>query len=754
GKELENLVYNVNIYKNNSKINTYETHWNNGSSTNVINNISNYFPYENEGYGYGEYTFDVSISVPNDNRFIGSTSTLSGRFVAPKLTVTGDNGINSVTPDTTSATIVVVPGQSLPVSAALKSETAYEFVRWEGSGASFADATSKETTMTVNGDYNGSTELTITAISKDIKAPDVSDPVLSNEENTISATICDSEDGLKYYAFSTVTSADNVSDWIEIQPVTGSNTYTYAVTESGTYYVFAKDVEGNTSRSSEGIKATQLTMHNYPKEGGSTGDESAFIIGSSGVTLPTDLTRNGYTFGGWYTENSYENEALTSYDSHDRNIEVYAKWDENKLPTNIEITGIDCPYDGTEKTLQVPQESLVNKGKITYQWYKGDTPIEGATTSSLKVKNVADSGDYKVVIKLFDDADQPLDETTISGVSVAISKADLKVAADNKEVYFNEDPPTYTYTFVEGFGFKNNDDEVDLSAYLTCTYTKGNKVDDYTISWGNGNIELDNYNVTTTSGKLTVNRVSSALSVEFAEDVTDLHYTGPGQAITPAVTVKLGERTLESDEYSVTYSNNTNAGEATLKVDLLGNYTGSKTLNFTIKKASIAPTVSIKGWKYGESASDPVLEGNSTENGFVTFLYGLKDSEDFNTGKPTQAGTYEVYATVAETDNYEAATTQKVTFKIAKRSIEITANSATFTYDGLAHSDNGYTKSDESDEFAYGEGFYSVSVNGSVTDVTDESETGNNTITYTLSSNTSADNYNITTVPGTLTVVP
>lgn len=67
---------------------------------------------------------------------------------------------------------------------------------------------------------------------------------------------------------------------------------------------------------------------------------------------------------------------------------------------------------------------------------------------------------------------------------------------------------------------------------------------------------------------------------------TSLVYNGKAQ--TPAVTVKSGSVTLvNGKDYKLTYSNNTKIGKATVKVTGKGNYSGSKTLSFTINPKSV-----------------------------------------------------------------------------------------------------------------------------------------------------------------------
>ena len=72
-------------------------------------------------------------------------------------------------------------------------------------------------------------------------------------------------------------------------------------------------------------------------------------------------------------------------------------------------------------------------------------------------------------------------------------------------------------------------------------------------------------------------------------------FTYTGKAITPEVIVANASEKLSADNYTVTYSNNTNSGTATAKVTLKGDYyEGGKSLTFTINKAANTMTVKAK----------------------------------------------------------------------------------------------------------------------------------------------------------------
>jgi hypothetical protein len=64
-------------------------------------------------------------------------------------------------------------------------------------------------------------------------------------------------------------------------------------------------------------------------------------------------------------------------------------------------------------------------------------------------------------------------------------------------------------------------------------------------------------------------------------------YTYSGNQCKPSVTVKDGSHVIPASEYTVTYSNNTNAGTATVIIsdNTAGNYNITGTKDFTISKA-------------------------------------------------------------------------------------------------------------------------------------------------------------------------
>lgn len=122
------------------------------------------------------------------------------------------------------------------------------------------------------------------------------------------------------------------------------------------------------------------------------------------------------------------------------------------------------------------------------------------------------------------------------------------------------------------------------------------------------------------SDDVEVNWSISAASISSAK-VSAAKQTFNGKALSPSVTVKLGDRTLKSEtDYAVSYSDNQHAGTAKVTVTGKGNYSGIARGSFTISPASISEaSISVAAQNYTGSQLTPVptvtLDGKSLESG-------------------------------------------------------------------------------------------------------------------------------------------
>ena len=100
-------------------------------------------------------------------------------------------------------------------------------------------------------------------------------------------------------------------------------------------------------------------------------------------------------------------------------------------------------------------------------------------------------------------------------------------------------------------------------------------------------------------------------------------YTYDGNAKTPAVIVKDGSTQLTlGTHYSVSYTNNTNAGKATVKVNGINNYTGTKSVQFTINKAT--PVLKFASSSVTKNVTEAEFTNALTKktDGYIGFISG------------------------------------------------------------------------------------------------------------------------------------
>lgn len=162
-----------------------------------------------------------------------------------------------------------------------------------------------------------------------------------------------------------------------------------------------------------------------------------------------------------------------------------------------------------------------------------------------------------------------------------------------------------------------------------------------------------------------------------------------GSPITPAVSVTLknGTQLIKGTDYTLAYTNHTNAGTATVTVTGIGNYIGTAKRTFVISKAK-APAISwptASAITCGEKVSDSLLSGGSTQYGTFTWSDDVKD-----TIPTVGTSSYKVVFTPsADTkNNYETITTTEKGISLTVNAKSLTdaqvTVSGSYTYTGQA----------------------------------------------------------------------
>ena len=225
-------------------------------------------------------------------------------------------------------------------------------------------------------------------------------------------------------------------------------------------------------------------------------------------------------------------------------------------------------------------------------------------------------------------------------------------------------------------------------------------------------------------------------------------YIFDGSEKKPTVTVADGGTTIPSEEYIISYSNNTNVGTATVTITdkTGGNYivSGSATFAITAADGSLTPPTGKTGLIYTGAAQNLITAGSSTTG---TLQYSL-DGTNYGTTIPkgTDAKDYTVYYKVVAKSGYKDVAPASFKVTITKAPLKIKAGTYT------------RKQGEENPEFTLGyEGFK----NNETEDVLTKKPTVTTTATknspageYPVTvSGAVAANYEITYVDGMLTVV-
>ena len=415
---------------------------------------------------------------------------------------------------------------------------------------------------------------------------------------------------------------------------------------------FHADLEG-LHASYSGSNQLELNANQYAvtlnANGGTInkGDVTGYTYGE-GAILPTDVTRTGYTFKGWYDNEELTGETVT--DISDTDIEdktFYAKWEVNKYTVKLNKNG------GT-----------INKGDVTgYKYGEGATLPTDVTRTGYTF-----AGWY--------------DNEELTGEIVEIIST---TEVDNKEYWAKWETNTYSYTL------DTNDGIINKHYYKYGQQTILPTAEDITFTghifkgWYD-NKELAGEPVTIisdtdlgdkifyakwehTSDTSTITKITKATTstegtivescrrcdetlattvipkIETVKlSASKLTYTGSGQV--PLLTVEDAEgNTLNKDtDYTVSgLDKKTSVGRYKVTITFQGNYEGTEELYFIIvPKAPASAKAALTSYYGTSSYNDVKFSWAKVENASGYTVYYKKKSEPESAYKllKSTTGTY------------------------------------------------------------------------------------------------------------------
>ena len=416
-----------------------------------------------------------------------------------------------------------------------------------------------------------------------------------------------------------------------------------------------------------------------------------------------------------------------------KTITVHVIKDMGESDITLTIPTEGYTYDGTEKKPAVTVkdgEKTLTQG-TDYNVSYSNNVNAGENTATVTVTDI-DGGDYNVSgTKKFSIAKRPVTLTSGSKTRDYNESALTNDEVEGK----NANGLTVETGWVTGQG---------ASYTFTGTQTNvGSTPNAFTYTLNSGTIE-SNYKITKTEGTLTVTaqNISSA-TVSINPD----SYFYDGTEKKPTVTVVLGGKTLVKDtDYEVSFSNNTEAGSATVTVTGKGNYTGTALGSFTITSATGDLTFGDVTKTYGNAPFEvspstvisPGAISYASSNTAVVTVSG-------NTLTIVGAGSATITATQAASGSY-AEQSKTFTVTVNQAALTVTAKNHDITY-GDAPANNGV----DYDGFV---GTEDASVlGGTLTYNYNYTQYGNVGDSYTITpGGLTSNNYTISFVSGTLKV--
>ena len=253
--------------------------------------------------------------------------------------------------------------------------------------------------------------------------------------------------------------------------------------------------------------------------------------------------------------------------------------------------------------------------------------------------------------------------------TIRINQVTLTIRVYSKEKNYGDADPEFTYKVT---GLVNGE-----SMEVTVSREAGENADEYGL-FPIYEVNPD-YKVTEITGKLTIHSVSLAGS-EVTLDTTSYPYLKI--AYEPGVTVVWNEQTLVRDQdYRVTYSNNVNAGLATVLIEGINNFNGSATKRFTIEKRPLTVEALPASKTAGEA--DPELTGQITG-----LIEGDTISVTYERDAGETPGVYQITPVFSTIPNYQI-TSKRAIFTIYKPdAVSISGAQILLSQDSFVY--NGY----------------------------------------------------------------
>ncbi len=227
----------------------------------------------------------------------------------------------------------------------------------------------------------------------------------------------------------------------------------------------------------------------FDSNGGSSVASLTKVKESSKITKPTDPTRNGYTFGGWYKDSAFATAWDFDKDTVTANVTLYAKWnaipaDKPNIPapvqTNAPAPKVESAPTSTPAPTPAPENVIANiasqinnatgSGTVVIPMASANLPTNLLNAAKGKdIDLILDFGTHSITISGTSVKDLPKAQQTVDLSAKAISTKALTELSDGKSVKQLEFKQKGEFPFELGLtlwvGNKYNGQTLRLSIY-------------------------------------------------------------------------------------------------------------------------------------------------------------------------------------------------------------------------------------------------------------------------------------------------
>ena len=305
----------------------------------------------------------------------------------------------------------------------------------------------------------------------------------------------------------------------------GYNFIGWSAEENGAAAYHGKDVYSeNSDLTLYAVWEAKTFGVTFETNGGSiNGGEIAEYTYGTGAVLPTEVTKEGYDFAGWYEDELLQGVRVYEIKESDYgDKKYYAAYS----IADVALSGYTGEYDGKEHIISytLTEELSVEK----YQWYfVPDGASEAVAVPSdsyhtYAVKDAAQSGEYYCSLECL--IDSYVVRFFTERATVTITKRPITVkAADGSKVYDTQPLATNEIALADGSSLADGHTMsavMTAESTLTNVGTQTNEIAQLTILDGENRDVTENYEITKQNGTLTVTPLALTVTAKNATAFT------------------------------------------------------------------------------------------------------------------------------------------------------------------------------------------------------------------------------------------